>query len=179
MSIRKDWKSFIYDNGKQNYDFDYSEELVIYKFLCGERITRKQYIKLEKNKELIFTYVDWEKRIKEKYSCYYIDILKEFSRYLNHRLRMNSPQKEYINSVLSAVVASIIAGVLSQQSEILAGIGVSIYGFILELVVAVSMGIAGTYFVTKMLLGIFDDYTTKENFFRDYKEIVDNIIKEK
>ena len=92
---------------------------------------------------------------------------------------MNSPQKEYINSVLSAVVASIIAGVLSQQSDILAGIGVSIYGFILELVVAVSMGIAGTYFVTKMLLGIFDDYTTKENFFRDYKEIVDNIIKEK
>lgn len=37
MSIRKDWKSFIYDNGKQNYDFDYSEEIVIYKFLCGER----------------------------------------------------------------------------------------------------------------------------------------------
>lgn len=42
MAKRTNRKSFIKRNGIENYKFDYTKEFNRYRFLCGEKMSKKQ-----------------------------------------------------------------------------------------------------------------------------------------
>lgn len=175
--IRKDRKKIIHQNGIENYCFDYNKELRIYLFLCGERLSKKEYKKLQDN-EKMYTYAEWKSYIRNKYIKYSINALKEFSKYLNHRGRLYSPEREFINPMVSAIVSAFISFIITQYS-MMANIGsVSVAFGIVMILVVLFMGIFAGYFIVK-ISEIFFDNSIKENLFKDYKEIIDDIIIEK
>lgn len=177
MVKRKNRKSFIHENGVENYDFDFNKEIRMYLFFCGEQMTREQW-KLLQEDEKIYSYKEWESYVKNKYSNYPVEGLKEFSRYLNHRLRKTSPAREFISPCVSALFSCILTFYVTEIFNIGFGNLALIVGAIAIFVIAVCFFSNIGWFVIKFA-ELFWNNSIKENFFKDYKEIIDNIIKEK
>ena len=173
MTKRESRKAFFHKNGIENYFFDYNEEIRIYSFLCGEKMTKKEYLKLKDNEKLS-KYAEWESYVRNKYSNYPIDGLKEFSRYLNHRMRMYYPERNFIGPVASALIAAILTLLLDNINLDLP----SIWAFALYALIIVSLSV----FICLLIIDISKMYynnSFKENFYKDYKEIIDILIEEK
>lgn len=178
MEYRKDRKSFVHKNGIKNYSFDYNKEIRIYLFLCGERMSKREYVKLEKN-EKMYTYSEWKSYIRNKCIGCPINGLKEFSRYLNHRGRVYSPEREFISPIASAMVSGIISFFVTEYSDIILGIEItSFIDYTVVVVFILFMCVVVSYFIIQ-ISGMYHKTNIKENFFKDYKEIIDEIIIEK
>lgn len=177
MVKRKNRKSFIHENGVENYDFDFNKEIRRYLFFCGEQMTRKQW-KLLKSDEKFYSYTEWKSYVKNKYSNYPVEGLREFSRYLNHRLRKTSPTREFISPCVSAICSCILTfhftEIFNKEFDNLT----MIVGIITIFVIAACFSSNISWLVVK-ISELFFDNSIKENFFKDYKEIIDSIIKEK
>ncbi|MCI8427443.1 MAG: hypothetical protein HFJ03_07930 [Lachnospira sp.] len=100
-------KSFIKANGIKNYGFDFDKEFNKYLFLCGEKIKKSQWKKLDDN-DKFYTYEEWETSIKNKYTVYSMKALEQFYKYLNHCQRKIQPHKEFINPYVSALFTAVM-----------------------------------------------------------------------
>lgn len=174
MVKRKNRNKFFYENGVGNYDFNFNKEIRKYIFLCGEKMTRKQW-KLLQEDEKFYAYEEWKSYIENKYSNYPVNGLREFSRYLNHMLRKTLPTKEFISPYASAILSCVLTFYVAEISNIGFGNSVMLVVlFIILIFLCFSIG----YLVIK-LVQLFWHNSIKECFYKDYKEIIDNIIKEK
>lgn len=165
--------------GKRWYDFDFGLERNIYCYLCCIRVKSRKLPKL--NKELKFeSYQQWNKYVRNKYENFDKDILIEFSRYLNLRMRNISPDHEYwsitATVVLTVFLTSLFDKVFSQHINLegLSGISAIVVILILELFVAIPI----IFVIVQTMKPIFDS-SVDDNFLRDYKEIIDQLITEK
>ena len=165
-------KSFIKANGIKNYGFDFDKEFNKYLFLCGEKIKKSQWKKLDDN-DKFYTYEEWETSIKNKYTVYSMKALEQFYKYLNHCQRKIQPHKEFINTYVSALFAFIIgfgvntlSGIDIIDEQVIARI------WLVFIIIIFS-------FVIKIGIRLFTNKNITYDFYSDYKEIIDNIIKEK
>ena len=165
--------------GKIRYNFDFQLERTIYCYLCCCRVKRSERNILPEEWKFIF-YRQWKDYIWNKYKEYRETDLMEFSRYLNQCMRNIKPEHEYEN-IIAAVIMTV--GVTKSYEFILtpsidlrsvSNIGKMIVVASLAMFVCLLIG----YLVFYTLLPLFNN-NIDENFLRDYKEIIDEIIKEK
>ena len=92
--------------GKKKYGFDYDKALLEYKYLVGEKVSRKEWKKLKDCKKCN-SYFEWEKSVmnenKEKTKIQ----LTEFEHYLDNKISMLKPQKNVYTILCSALLGAI------------------------------------------------------------------------
>lgn len=181
---RKDRKCCIDSIGIDNYDFDFKKELNVYRYLCGERMTTSEWDALEDIYKFS-SYKQWKIHIWQKYKDYNIGKLKEFSRYLCHRERSIKPQNEYwivVFPILFTIFIDKVYGEIVDQSipnSIING------GYSIKTLYCVCI-VIGFIGISLFLILIIKEFINKiwgnnldSNFCCDYREIIDEIVKEK
>lgn len=168
--------------GVNQYDFNFRHEINIYSYLYGTHTDIK--IENELEEQLKFDYYnDWKKYIQNKYDSYDSEKLMEFSRYLEHRIGRGKPERGYWNIVISAIMSLVTMVVADKVFDMLRieTAGGVISTILCYLIVAILIFIAFVlvaYIMIKLLIPLLDS-NTKENFFIDYREIIESMVEEK
>ncbi|MBQ7944060.1 MAG: hypothetical protein IJ326_08375 [Lachnospiraceae bacterium] len=179
MKIRKRKKQSIDDIRGKVFDFDFQKEKDIYDYLCFGKVKRKRKKYLNENTKFYY-YRDWKLYVLNKYINYEEEKLMEFSRYLNLLIRKIKPGKAYWNISISVYLTLILTETLDWIKEIQNTMAEPVS---IEIYIAVSIiGLGAFAFVFYMIYSlvtpIWKDSNT-ENFLKDYKEIIDEMMKEK
>ena len=165
--------------GKKNYEFDYVKERNAYMYLCCSRMKKKDKKNLSETRKFN-TYKEWNEYIRNKCTTYSDDKLKEFSRYLNQRLRNTKPERDYWN-LLGPIFLTLL---FSQLPDIIKEMGnadtssLPLLGRVIYILFAGMIMIPFAYFIWSMVKPIWDN-NTDEHFFEDYKAIIDGMIEER
>lgn len=167
--------------GKKWHDFNFKSERLIYSYLC---CNRSRLINMELrnlNKDLKFEeYRQWKQYICNKYQNYSRDKLIEFSRYLKLMIRNIKPNHEYWIIMATALLSIVFTMVINVTIELNKQFNIN--SDWIKILITILSGILfilfSAYLIIKIVYPIFDDYFD-ENFLRDYKEIIDEIIKER
>lgn len=179
--------------------FDYKNEYVIYKYLCGIA-KRNEKRKLEEN--LKFTsYMAWKRYVQSKFADKSKEQLQEFCRYLN-----NYKQKEI--GIINVLVLIVLPGLLTCATDIIVQysdtmpqlpsflelfdaairipnfwekiicVGIAI---IASLFCFLILGIVPLYVVWTLhvIYGIMNDSERRKRFVEDFQEIIQETIEEK
>lgn len=163
--------------GKRWYDFDSQLEKAIYSYLCCIRVKRKITQKL--TEDLKFnSYQQWKQYIYDKYQAYDKDKLNEFSRYLNQNIRNTIPTREYWQIVVTAVITMLFTMLFDRVFKINAKWfdDIPIWGIVILVLVGEIFFILLLIFLIIQTMYPLIDYSVDENFYRDYQEIIDEII---
>lgn len=159
------------------YEFDEQYEVNIYKYLCFKRLKKKAEKKMNESVKFI-TYDQWKRYINDKYKNFTYYDLNEFSHFLNQRIRNISPELENWKLVIPVILA-LFAEEFFQQIINLSNIPFnSILQVFIELILLVGVIISSVFVVEK----IFEPtwwVSDRKNFYMDYKEIIDEMLKEK
>lgn len=162
--------------GKRWHEFDIKLERNIYRYVCCAKMNRITAWRLDKNLKFE-TYQQWKNYIVNKYENVDKDMLIEFSRYLNQNVRNMKPTHEYwgiaATVVLTLALTKMVDAFLNTQmdSKGISAIGTAI---VFEIFVVIFLAII----IVQTMKPIFDN-NIDENFLRDYKEIIDEIITRK
>lgn len=164
--------------GERWHNFDFKLEQSIYYYVCCLRGRGRTLRKLDK--ELKFeSYQEWKQYIWDKYKSVDKDKLIEFSRYLNHRIRIIKPDHEYRNIVITVILTLVFTKLA--QMDLNTKINFSdISGLVMFM-----LGISIIIIILLLSLVIFQTFlpilndSVEENFLKDYKEIIDEIICDK
>lgn len=161
--------------GKRKYDFDITFEKQIYSCLCCSYGAKKAFKKLDA-KYKFNSYHEWRQYICNKYKSYHKDELIEFSRYLNQNMRNIRPLQESWDLFVSIILTVLF----TIGADKLLNFHLDIKGSLLDFVIIYLLLLM--FFVSPILLlvrqiiiPIFDN-NIEENFFKDYREIIDDMI---
>lgn len=155
------------------HNFDFQLEKDIYCYLCCNRMKKRALKKL--NDELKFvSYSRWKQYVYRKYENCNKDELIEFSRYLNQRIRNINPHRELIVILLSVIVTLFVTETVDAFYSLNSWLSNPIMKFIVVVFVVISI----TFFLIQIFTPILED-NIEENFLKDYKEIIDEIMSEK
>lgn len=177
MKYKKAGKS-LEEIGERWYGFDFNSERIIYCYLCCCRGKKRKLKKLDK-KLRFESYQQWKQYIWNRYENFDKEMLIEFSRYLNLRIRYIAPTQEYWSIAAAAMLTLVLTKLIDAVdinwdiSEVPVG-GIIVFGFLLELLFMLALA----FIIMQTLYPIFDN-SVDENFLKDYKEIVDEIIRNK
>lgn len=176
MERRKNHSRKLDQIGKKEYDFDPQLELIIYKYVCYIRITRKEKKKLDKKIQFDY-YREWEKYILDKYKDCKRDTLIEFSRYLNQRKRNNQPIREYWYLVIPVMLTL----ALSETFNFIIQNGDKFYNLpVEEIIILCSLIILLIFFLVifaiRNTMMPMLDANIENNMLTDYIEIIENMI---
>lgn len=159
-----------------SYKFDESYEMNIYKYLCCRKMKKKIKEKMDNDIKFI-TYHQWENYIQNKYKNLNKSELKEFSHFLNLRIRNLKPEHEYWNIVITVLLTILTEKAYNEfinmtinESDNIAKI---IGQFLFVIGVGASIFIILIVKITKSIWDVSD----KSDFYSDYKKIIDNMIK--
>lgn len=163
--------------GKEHYEFDCSCEMNIYSYLCRKKLSKRKINQIEKNLRFE-TYSEWKKYVKKKYEKLPDVELREFSHYLNQQLREVKPTHESWSLTAAVMIAFITNNMYDQiisisliddKPPLVIGLGIILCIFTICI---------GIYFILQFILKIVW-MSDKENFYTDYKEIIDMMIEER
>lgn len=165
--------------GKRRHDFNFKSEKIIYYYLCCIYIKKKELENLKD--DLKFEeYGKWKNYICNKYQNYSKDKLIEFSRYLKLMIRNIKPSHEYWTIMATAFLSMLFSMVINVAMGIHNDF--SNYPVWITLLVSSVLGalfiILLVYLIIKIVYPIYDNHFD-EDFLKDYKEIIDDIIYEK
>lgn len=167
--------------GNDYYGFQFQLEKNIYCYLCCKHVKRIEvyrgirFCKLDE-KQKFNTYHQWKQYIYNKYCNYTIEELSEFSRYLNQMIRDKKPNQENSIIVITVVLTLLFSEIYKKVEKFISHILEFKYGLGIIVMVCACMSIA--IFISRITFPIFDN-SLEENFFRDYKGIIDNMLGEK
>lgn len=182
--MRKKQQRDVNTIGKDNYGFEYRKEKNIYCHLCGINCNKKGVKRLAAN-EKMNTYSEWEQYVSKKYEEYPVQKLKEFSRYLNQRIRNLKPNQAYWNIILPILLTLIVTegfnflmnlGVIEQKESIIVSASVFFQMFLAYFIVTLMVSGILIFLLVKVITPIWENHT-EEKILEDYKEIIDNMIK--
>lgn len=169
--------------GKDCYDFDVTIQYPIYKYLCGEKLRRREFRKLE-NETKFFTYRSWHNYVYNKYREYDKTVLREFVKYLKHREKKSICFKNFNNliytAVLSAFFSFLFSGIISLVLQSDVNINMSWPGTVIWVILF--MFFIGISMIPIMIYIIVDSYNSyaddinKSLFFKDFRKIIEEII---
>lgn len=162
--------------GKRRFGFDIQFEKNIYCCLCCSHGSKKILKKLDS--EFIFnSYHQWKQYIKDKYAFYDKKDLIEFSRYLNQNIREIKPICEFWNLFIPVILTILLT--YSVNEIIRPVFAKTLFSFwsviIIFLVLMVLIFLPLIIFTWHVYLPLIDN-NIEENFFKDYKEIIDELI---
>ena len=162
--------------GKRWHEFDINLERNIYRYVCCAKMNWITAWRLDKNLKFE-TYQQWKNYIVNRYENVDKDMLIKFSRYLNQNVRNLKPTYEYWATVTTVILTLALTKVfdvfLSAQIDF-KGILSIVTVFIFEIFVEIFL----IFVVFQTMKPIFDS-NLDENFLRDYKEIIDELITKK
>lgn len=125
------------------------------------------------------TYQQWKQYVCNKFINYRTEELMEFSRYLNYEKRSTRPIHTYLEIVVPIVLSIMFTKTFEQAcniyydlSKVSSLVIILLFFFVLLFILLLSLSII------KMMYPIFDN-NIDENFYADYKEIIDDVIKER
>lgn len=169
--IRKKNKRTLNYIGENFYHFNYGKEKLIYKYVCYERLKKKELKKINSNQKFD-SYLQWKLYICNKYKDYPKNKLLNFSRYLNQRVKRAKPFKEYTSIFITACLSCLITELVDTliKTEDLSDYPLWSKIFCL-LIVFISM-----FYIIYEMIKSMSDNNFKENFFNDYKEIIDEML---
>lgn len=182
MCKRKKKKRSLKHIGERKYNFDITLEKQIYSCLCCSYGSKKAFKKLD-DKLKFNSYKQWMQYVCNKYENYCKEDLIEFSRYLNQHIRNIKPFREFWDLFFPIVLTVLFSYGLDKFLEIKFHFEkLSFFTFlsilIIFLLLLIFIVLPLIFFIRNILLPIFDN-DIEENFFKDYKEIIDEIIKKR
>ena len=160
-----------------NFLFDEERELDIYRYLCKEKLKKKREKKIS---DCLFKrYNDWKNYITNKYKNYEAQQLTEFSRFLNQQLRrskiLNPIIIMYFSPVISYYITYLIScfgdGTVKEQTDSIS--------FQISPLVDIVLNMCAVAFIVFVAYKIYSQESMKNEFYEDYKEIIDEIIEKK
>lgn len=181
---RKSRKDCLIQRGKDTFHFDKEEEFLKYKYLCCCDLKRREWKKCC-NECMPYSYFQWKESIRQKYMMYDAEQLEEFRRYLVLGIRDREVFREANNIIFAAFVSSAFASLMGNIIMQLVGKVANAENSI-ELLMIKTVFIVAILFVVLAMLAVI--YFTvvpihknnlEQNMFRDYKEIIELLIKEK
>lgn len=177
--IRNTQKACLKAIGKDNFEFDYEKELEGYKFLCGKKVKKDNYVLL-RNDERYSSYSKWKGSIVKQYKNCSNEFLVNFSRYLNQGLRNTKPNQKVNEMIITALVAFFFTFLLNIILKFkVEKFDISSF-FVAKLIIAIVLVIIAcvclvAYVMNIMITPIWEQDTVR-CFWKDYKEIIDQII---
>lgn len=176
LKDKKNKKTFE-EIGEKWHDFDFQMEKAIYCYLCFYRVKKKLLRRLDEQLKF-HSYQKWRQYIRNKYEKYDRDQLIEFSRYLNQTIRNIKPEREYFMLWVPVLATWAITESVDRIYRMNFQELNSISSFIkIDITMITCLLIPFTYFVIKISIQMWNNNISK-NFLRDYKEIIDEMIKE-
>lgn len=163
--------------GKRWHNFDFKSEKIIYYYLCCKQIKKKELQNL--NDDLKFVeYRQWKHYICDRYQNCSKDKLIEFSRYLNLLISDIKPSHEYWSIMATAFLSMVFTNVINFFIEIYTDFSNNSVWIVLPITMLIEFFITIflIYSIIEIMNPIYDNHFD-ENFLRDYKEIIDDIIK--
>lgn len=165
--------------GKIKYHFDYDYERKIYMYLWHEKLTEKDLNGLSHDVRFD-TYSEWKTYVETKYKDMPKEDLEDFSKHLNQKIRNNHP----VSKCWDICIPILISMLLSQFFNFIIGYQgldntiplvqkiISIAGLV-GIIIAAAVGFV--YLFYKIFNPIWE-CEEKNNFLKDYKEIIDRMI---
>lgn len=179
MFSRNKEKRTLENRGEEEFKFDFQKEKNIYLYLWRLKLAKKKAENLE-GKNKFDKYEDWKQYVRTRHINKGKEQLKEFSRFLNQKIRNLKPNQEYWNIFIPVLATLIIEEgfdrLLENQAEYtkLGFWGALLVQLVLTLIIVIPM----IFFIIKAVMPIWDNNTDRD-FLEDYKEIIDEIIEEK
>lgn len=179
MNKQKNNRKIMNEIGKSEFNFDYELQKISYKYLCHLRLSKKEMKKLKE--ELKFdSHKSWKEHIENIYNKYEVDQLVEFSWYLNQGIRSTKPASEYWKLLIPVITAFLLTKgmdlLFMAEEQYITNQGI---GAATVLIVYLMIFICLLIWVSWKIAVPIIDRNIEENFFTDYKEIVDGIISKK
>lgn len=179
--IRLNRKNCIEQIGKKKFMFDVNQELLYYKYLCGNRMSRKEWKKLDGDR-LVFTYDQWSEQIKDKYDMFPKKCKIEFSKYLNQCIR----ERETFNKTDAVFAAATTSALITTRFKLLNFDQTSSdCSFLVNMITTVIIAVIVMLFLVWIMmcinlnnLNLMRKQNIKVNFLEDYKKEIDSMIKE-
>ncbi len=166
---------------KETFNFEYDKEILIYNYLCKRRLSKKElkkYKKYFKTKEqLIKTYKDWEKSITDKYRCYNSDSLNEFIRFLRYITSSSDVFNKVFYSFMIPLEVAFVSAYLANTMVVFDKSNLLI--MLIEALLLVLLFIVFFTWVTFKTFNMSNRSKFKEDFYNDYIEVINKIIKDK
>lgn len=164
---KRELKKYILDT----FLFDVEKEKAVYTYLCKDKLSKKQSKLLTCDEMKFDDYHSWKLYFINKYKVYNKTSLLEFSKLLNLLLREARKTSSYFQNVgisyLSAAFSACITAYCSQSVK-----------NIIALIVAM---IIISVFLAILVVQVYNFYSGNNNicFYKDVKEIIDEIIEQK
>lgn len=175
MYRRKNRKACINDKGITNFEFDYHEEIAIYKFVMGYRLSKSEYNGIKENKRYD-NYIDWKKSVKKKCNAMSLIDLKEFNKYLscvNLRKKKDNNLQEKVSMLLITSVISYWIGSLEINKS------VPKLSFVSTAVIVIIILIIFLLYVLILYKLLEPFYSIDSIFLADYIKIVEKVLDKK
>lgn len=151
--------------------FDVEKEKAIYAFLCKDKLSKKQSKLLTCDEMKFHNYHSWKLYYINKYKEYNKTSLLEFSKFLDLLLRDARKSDTYLQNVgiayLSAAFSACLTAYCSQSVKNIIALIVAM--IIISAILAV------------LVVQVYNFYSGNNNifFYKDVKEIIDEIIEQK
>lgn len=154
-----------------NFLFDEGRELDIYRYLCGGK---------KKISDCLFKrYNDWKNYITNKYKNYKAQQLTEFSRFLNLQIRKSKVLNPIIIMYFSPIISYYITYLISNWGDKVTQKQADSMNSQLAAGVSIVLGVCVLVGVVFVAYKIYSQESMKNEFYEDYKEIIDEIIEKK
>lgn len=179
--VERTKKACIRDIGKKKFGFDYSEEIIKYKYLIGEKMSGREWKNLKEN-EKFNSYFEWEASIKENNKQKTGKQLKEFDHYLDSRINMIEAEKEQSTIGYSVILASIISAFVTlfanqKCTDKIIIKGNLVFSIPSNLVVFICVTLMVIYLISKVQLPV-RSIIVEETLLKEYKKIIEEMLKE-
>ena len=168
--------------GKEIFSFNYNEEMRIYLYLCG-RLRQREYRYLDDTLRF-HRYADWEEYVKNRYTKYTPNQLMEFQRYLKGCITWEKENRRIGGGVVSIAFSAVLSSGLSFFVSELINANIEISGWAEMLIwwMLFSLLMISLFFfffwLTKEGIQVIKDSRNTICLLKDYKEIIDELIKE-
>ncbi len=181
MSRRKKIKRTLYTTGNNYFDFEINREQNIYDYLCYKDQRKKLLKDLDENNQFYY-YWEWEQYIKNKYDMYDDIKLNEFSKYLNQWIRCQEPGNEY-SKLFYPILISLGVTYIVQFAIYVLGLNIEQdVSIVLYMVFFLVIMIGVLLFFVIIIKATFNPFVENSNQYymlKDYKDIIDNMIKKR
>lgn len=162
---------------EEYYNFYTYEEKLIYRYLCGKHIRRKELSKIPELHKF-HKYHEWYDYIEKKYGNCSLEGLIEFWHFLNQKSRNVKPKYEYwtlcIPVGLTIIVNEIFDLTLKFSDIKINCLSDKIIAFVVYMIV-----VAVLAKIVMMIMQPLFDQNDDSCFYEDYKTIIDDLIEKK
>lgn len=159
------------------YEFDEEKEKNIYLYVSGKKLKKRVEKNMDENVKFKFQ-SQWECYVKNKYRDFSDEKLKNFYYFLNQRGRNIKPVHDYCIMVFPVMLTLIFDKVyvyIQSMGNIKIDSG---WDIVVGIVMYLAMMAVCLFAICKLLKEVFKT-SEPEYFLKDYKVIIDNMIKER